>query len=118
MAHIIELAPQTREKAVSQHEPWRVNSGEVFVIFTSTGDTLRAVRVARRLAREMRSGVTIVHFRSIGFGAPLEEPPGLSPIETDAFKAQLEAEAEQQHKRRKTADRGPSRRPGSRKDAV
>jgi hypothetical protein len=93
MAQIIELAPRTREKAVSQHEPRRVGPGEVFVIFTSTDDTLRAVRVASRLAREMRSGVTIVHFRPIGFGAPLEEPPGLSPVETDAFKARLEAEA-------------------------
>jgi hypothetical protein len=93
MAQIIELAPQTREKAVSQHEPWRVGPGEVFVIFTSTGDTLRAVRVASRLAREMRRGVTIIHFRPIGFAAPLEEPPGLSPVETDAFKARLAEEA-------------------------
>jgi len=66
--------------------------GDVYVIFTSIDETLRAVRVARRLARAMRSGVTIVHFRPIGFGAPLEEPAGLSPVETDAFKARLEAE--------------------------
>ncbi len=93
MAHIIELAPQTHGKAVPRHEPRPVGSGEVYVVFTSTDDTLRAVRVASRLARVMKSGLTIVHFRPIGFGAPLEEPPGLSPVETDAFKARLEAEA-------------------------
>jgi hypothetical protein len=36
----------------------------------------------------------------------------------DLAQAQLEADAERQQKRRKTAERGPSRRPSSRKDAV
>jgi hypothetical protein len=36
----------------------------------------------------------------------------------DLAQAQLEADAERQHKRRKPAERGPSRRPGSRKDAA
>jgi hypothetical protein len=36
----------------------------------------------------------------------------------DLAQAQLEADAERQHKRRKTADRGPSRRPGPRRDAA
>jgi len=95
MAHIIELAPQTLERAdlrPPRHEPCGVGSGEVYVLFTSIDETLRAVRVARRLARAMHSHVTIVHFRPIGFAAPLEAAPGLSPVETDAFRARLEAE--------------------------
>jgi len=36
----------------------------------------------------------------------------------DLAQAQLEADTERQHKRRKAAERGPSRRPSSRKDAV
>ena len=95
MAQIIELAPQPHQGAGSSPCPSEqsgVGPGDVYVIFTSIDETLRAVRVARRLARAMRSGVTIVHFRPIGFGAPLEEPAGLSPVETDAFKARLEAE--------------------------
>jgi hypothetical protein len=65
---------------------------QVYVLFTDLEETLRAVRVAKRLARAIGSGVTVIHFRSIGFGAPLEQPAGLSPVETDAFKARLEAE--------------------------
>jgi hypothetical protein len=36
----------------------------------------------------------------------------------DLAQAQLEADTERQHKRRKAAERGPSRRPSSRKDAA
>jgi|BarGraNGADG00312_2_1021985.scaffolds.fasta_scaffold28195_3 hypothetical protein len=95
MAQIIELIPKAHERAgfsACPSEQTGIGLGDVYVIFTSIDETLRAVRVARRLARAMRSGVTIVHFRPIGFGAPLEEPAGLSPVETDAFKARLEAE--------------------------
>jgi hypothetical protein len=35
----------------------------------------------------------------------------------DLAQAQLEADAERQHNRRKTLERGPDRRSGSRKDA-
>jgi hypothetical protein len=65
---------------------------QVYVLFTSPEETLVAVRVAKRLANAIGGGVTVVHFRSIGFGAPLEHPAGLSPVETDAFKARLAAE--------------------------
>lgn len=64
----------------------------VYVLFTTLEETLGAVRVARRLARATGTGVTVIHFRSIGFGAPLEHPAGLSPVETEGFKARLAAE--------------------------
>jgi hypothetical protein len=95
MQEVIELGPQTPDVgglSPSRHESWSIGSGDVYVIFTSLDETLRAIRVARRLARAMKSGVTVVHFRPIGFGAPLEEPTGQSPVETEAFKARLEAE--------------------------
>jgi hypothetical protein len=65
---------------------------QIYVLFTSPEETLGAVRVARRLASTTGSGVTVIHFRSIGFGAPLDHPAGLSPVETEAFRARLAAE--------------------------
>jgi hypothetical protein len=67
--------------------------GNVYVIFTTADETVGAIRVARTLARPMESGVTVVHFRPIDFGMPLEEPSGLSPVQTEEFKARLEAVA-------------------------
>jgi hypothetical protein len=95
MAHIIQLVPQTREHAgcpARFPEPRSSGVGGVYVLFTRVDDTLRAVAAARRLANAMKSGLTLVHIRSVGFAAPLEEPGGLSPVETDAFRAQLEAQ--------------------------
>jgi hypothetical protein len=66
---------------------------EVYVLFTGFTETLSAVRVASQLASAVGGGVTVVHFRPIGFLMPLDHPSGLSPVETDAFKAGLAAEA-------------------------
>jgi hypothetical protein len=65
---------------------------QVYVLFTDLEETLRAVRVASPLARTTGGGVTVVHFRSIGFAAPLDHPTGLSPVETESFKTRLAAE--------------------------
>jgi hypothetical protein len=73
-------------------EPTAWAPQKVYVLFTNFDQTLGAVRVAGRLASAMGGDVTVVHFRSIGFGAPLDHPSGLSPVETDAFRARLAAE--------------------------
>jgi hypothetical protein len=65
---------------------------QIYVLFTSLEETLHAVRVAGRLASAIGSGVTVIDFRAIGFGAPLDHPAGLSPVETDAFRARLAEE--------------------------
>lgn len=70
----------------------QLESGDVYVIFTSPDETLQAIQVARRLARAMPSGVTVVHFRPVDFGAPLEEPGGLSPVQMEDFKARVGAD--------------------------
>jgi hypothetical protein len=95
MQQLIERGPQTAHVAglsSSGREPCHLESGDVYVLFTSPDETLRAVRVARRLARAKASGVTLVHFRPIDFGAPLEEPGGLSPVQTEDFKERLGAD--------------------------
>lgn len=57
----------------------------VYVLFTDVEGTLRAVRAARDLVPPPDGRVTVVHLRPLDFGAPLDDPPGISPAETDAF---------------------------------
>lgn len=64
----------------------------VYVLFTDLEETLGAIRVAKRLADALAGRVTVVHFRPVDFGAPIDSPSGRSPAETDAFRERLEAE--------------------------
>jgi hypothetical protein len=95
MTEIIPITRARTSDTASGHagrEPATWAPQQVYVLFTSPEETLVAVRVAKRLASAIGGGVTVIHFRSIGFGAPLEHPAGLSPVETDAFRARLAAE--------------------------
>jgi hypothetical protein len=65
----------------------------VYLLYTSFEETLAAIPVASRLAQALRSRLTVIHFKAVSFGAQLEEPCGLSPVETSDFRARLEAEA-------------------------
>jgi len=93
-----EIIPITRARTGEPpgrrpcHELAAGTPQQVYVLFTDLEETLRAVRVAGRLAKTIGAGVTLIHFRSIGFGAPLEHPAGLSPVETGTFKARRAAE--------------------------
>lgn len=69
-----------------------VGTDRVYLLFTSFEETLAAIPVASRLARALRSRLTVVHLKPVAFGAPLEDPCGLSPVETNEFRARLEAE--------------------------
>ncbi len=64
----------------------------VYVLFTSLDETVMAIRAASRLAKALSSRLIVVHLRAVAFGAPLDTPSGLSPVETEEFKARLEAE--------------------------
>ena len=95
MAEVIPLTrARTRGLTIGRPrlEPTTGAPQEVYVLFTGVAETLRAVRVASQLASATRGGVTVIHFRPIGFLMPLDHPSGLSPVETDAFKARLAAE--------------------------
>jgi hypothetical protein len=95
MAEVIPHTPaRTRGLTTGRPrlEPTTAAPQEVYVLFTGFAETLRAVRVASQLASAIGSGVTVVHFRPIGFLMPLDHPSGQSPVETDAFKAGLAAE--------------------------
>ncbi len=64
----------------------------VYVVFTDIEDTLNAVTAARRFVPAFGGHLTVVHFRPLDFGAPLDAPAGISPAESEAFRERLEAE--------------------------
>jgi hypothetical protein len=68
-----------------------VQIDQVYVLFTSIDETIRAVEVACRLATALHGGVTVLHFRPVDFGAPVDSPGGVSPAESEAFRRRLEA---------------------------
>src|SRR5580765_5758594 len=61
----------------------------VSVVYTTVADTLEAARVAADLANAMQVPLRVVHFRTVPPRVPVDEPAGLSPIETDAFVRRL-----------------------------
>jgi len=69
-----------------------VQTDAINVVFTTTDDTLEAMRVASELGRAMRADLKVVHFRSVPLPLSLEHPAGVSPIETDAFIRRVRAE--------------------------
>ena len=73
--------------------PTQAAPARVCLLFTSTDETLGALPVARRLAEALRSRLTLVHFRPVPIGAPLEAPTGLSPAEMEAFRTRVGEEA-------------------------
>jgi hypothetical protein len=84
-----------RKRAVAERALERrgdLTTDRVYLLFTSLEETLAAIPVASRLARALHSRLTVVHLRAVSFGAPLEHPCGLSPVETTEFRSRLEAE--------------------------
>jgi hypothetical protein len=64
----------------------------VYVVHTSIDDTFAAVRVAGDFAKALGVPVTLVHVRTVHYALPLDEPGGISPVETEAFVTRLRAE--------------------------
>ena len=68
-----------------------VRTDTVYVLFTSLNDTLAAARAAQPFADAVGVPVTIVHVRAVPFALPVDEPTGISPVETERFMEQLQA---------------------------
>ena len=64
----------------------------VSLVYTTFEDTLEAARVAADLAQAMQVPLRVVHFRTVPRQVPVDQPDGLSPVETDAFVGRLRQE--------------------------
>jgi hypothetical protein len=95
MSQIIQLAPAiaaNRGTQVPEQRNPAIRTDTVNVVFTSIEDTIAAVRVAADFARSLGIPVTLIHVRTVSYTLPVDEPGGMSPVETDAFIERLRAE--------------------------
>ena len=95
MTHVIHLgqaALDTPGGPVLQDSDPAIRTDAVYVVYTSIDDTLAAARVAGNFAEALGVPVTLVHFRTVPFALPVDEPTGMSPVETDEFLARIRAE--------------------------
>jgi hypothetical protein len=95
MSQIIQLASAAveapRGPLLEASDP-AVRTDAVYVVYTSIDDTLAALRVAGDFARALGVPVTLIHFRTVPYVLSVDEPAGVSPLETDAFVTRLRAE--------------------------
>jgi hypothetical protein len=95
MSQIIPMASvavaHRRIPVPDQYHP-AICTDAVHVVFTSIDDTLAAVRVASDFARALGVPVTLIHFRAVPYALPVDEPCGISPVETETFIEHLRAE--------------------------
>ena len=69
-----------------------IRTDAVYVVYTTIGETLSAVRVASDFAGAFGVPVTVIHFRAVPYELPVDAPTGLSPVETDPFLERLRTE--------------------------
>jgi hypothetical protein len=95
MSQVIQLASAAVANhgiAVPEQHSRAIRTDTVYVVFTSIDETLAAVRVAGDFAKALAVPVTLIHFRTVPYALPVDEPSGTSPVETDAFIERLRAE--------------------------
>ena len=69
-----------------------VQTDAVSVVYTTFEDTLEASRIAADLAHALQVPLRVVHFRTVPRQVPVDQPDGLSPVETEAFVGRLRQE--------------------------
>ena len=93
MSQVIKLASAAVEARRGPRLEYRdpaVRTDTVYVVYTSIDGTLAAVKVAGDFARAIGVPVTLIHFRTVPYALSVDEPTGLSPVETEAFIARLQ----------------------------
>ena len=95
MNPVIQIPSEALDRPVTphvEHDAPSIRTDVVYVVHTSIDETLRALPVAGNFANTLGVPVTLVHVRSIPYALPVDEPCGISPVETEAFADRLRAE--------------------------
>ena len=95
MGQILERSSDASEEpsaAVGQSSDAGVRTDAVNVVFTTTEDTLSAVRLAQSLAKAMAVPLTLMYFRAVSYAVSVNTPDDALTVETDAFVNRLRAE--------------------------
>lgn len=98
MNPIIQIPSVAVDKPVTgkvehEHDAPSIRTDVIYVVHTSIDDTLRALPVAASFAKTLGVPVTLVHIRAIPYALPVDQPCGISPLETEGFVGRLRAEA-------------------------
>ena len=85
-----------RRPEVFIHEPETmeapgIRTDAVYVVYTSIEDTFAAIKAADGFAKPLGLPVTVVHLKTVPYAVALDTPDGISPIQTDEFRARLQA---------------------------
>jgi hypothetical protein len=95
MTSIAPLASSTRPlpgfpaRRCDHHD---LQTSAVYVVYTSTDETLAALRTAGGFAAALRATLILVHYRAVPYPLPVDGPTGISPIQTETFLERLRAE--------------------------
>jgi hypothetical protein len=97
MSDVVQLAPSavkhgdrmTAVEVPAFREGPAIRTDAVYVVFTTIDETLAALRVADALCKALAVPLTLIHFRVVPYPLPVDQPSGLSPVETDAFASRL-----------------------------
>jgi hypothetical protein len=87
-ASVLEMPLRHSE---SRHRP-AIRTDAVSVVYTSFDDTLEAAKTAADLAQAMGAPLRLIHFRTVLPQVPVNDPGGLSPLESDGFLERLRGE--------------------------
>jgi hypothetical protein len=68
-----------------------IRSDAVYVLFTTIEATLAAARVGHDFATVMSVPLKLVQVRTVPYPLSVDAPTGVSPLETDEFRARLKA---------------------------
>lgn len=94
MSEVVQLAPPLAESTrwLLERDAPVVRTDAVHVVFTTPAETLAAVRVAAALGRRLGAPLRVIQFRAVPYPLAVDEPAGVSPVETETFVEKLKAE--------------------------
>src|SRR5262245_35313080 len=96
MTSMTPLAPTTRQQPAlpptrtSDSRDLRTNA--VYVVYTSTDETLAALRMAGGFANALNVPLVLVHYRTVPYPLAVDGPTGISPIHSEEFLERLRVE--------------------------
>jgi hypothetical protein len=95
MTSMAPLSATTRQPAPpSARTPHNhdLRTNAVYVVYTSTEQTLAALRIAGGFAEALSVPLILIHYRTVPYPLAVDSPTGVSPIHSEEFRQRLRAE--------------------------
>lgn len=97
----VVMTPITELASVIQKQPavplpdqarQDLRTDAIYVVYTSPESTFAALRVASGFATALNIPLILVHYRTVPYPLSVDQPTGISPIQSEAFQERLRAE--------------------------